>query len=900
MEPLFGCVAVLVVLAVTVAPVVALVLALRQRAELRRLAAALAEQGTQLAVLRRHVAAHGAGLAEAPPPAAAEPAGLRAAPPSLPVPEPAAPSAAFAAAERVGELAGPGGRAAAAPEPPRPSAPPPQAAATEAPAAGAAPRPPGPGLEERLGARLPVWLGGIALALAGAFLVKYSVDRGWLSPAVRVALGLLFGVALLALGEWTRARAGRISQALSAAGVADLYAVLLAGIRLYDLIPPLVGFVLMAANTAVAVLLSLRQGPMIALIGLVGGFATPALVATGERNAPGLMAYLFLLDAGLVAVTRRRRWPWLAPGALAASLGWVAAWLVGAFREGDGLALGVFLLASTALFAGAALRGGEAEGAEIESRRAGWMAAGAAGGALVLLAAVVDAGAYGAVEWGMFALLAGGCYALAWRRDELFGLAPLAAGVALVLLAKRGTEIGAADAPGYLATTAALGLGFAAAAWAALLRGVRPARWGTLAAAAHLLFPLVGYALARPHLEVPWAALALAWAALAVAAAVPVAGRRGRLEEGEEALAALAVAATFHASFALALALERAWLSVAFALEVPLLLALRRRLRVAALGPLALGAAGVAAARLLLNAEVLRYPIGELPVLNWLLWGYGVPAIALLAAAAIALGEGREGEARLLEAGATLFAFALVTLEVFHSFHRGGLPRLLADRSLLEWSAQAVAWLGLGLVLLEAGRRRGRAVFSLAGRVVVALGAAQSILVHGVVENPAWEPNPVGGTPVANLLLLAYGAPLALLLVAARRVEREGGRRLPLAARGCALALGFLLVSLEVRQLFRGSDLATGPASNAEQFAYSAAWVLYGTALLGIGLVRHSRALRFAALAVMLAAVLKVFLYDTRELEDLYRVFSFLGLGASLLLLAWLYQRFVFRAGEQP
>ncbi len=39
----------------------------------------------------------------------------------------------------------------------------------------------------------------------------------------------------------------------------------------------------------------------------------------------------------------------------------------------------------------------------------------------------------------------------------------------------------------------------------------------------------------------------------------------------------------------------------------------------------------------------------------------------------------------------------------------------------------------------------------------------------------------------------------------------------------------------------------------------------------------------------------KVFLYDMAELRDFYRVFSFLGLGLSLLFIAWLYQRFVFR-----
>jgi uncharacterized membrane protein len=49
----------------------------------------------------------------------------------------------------------------------------------------------------------------------------------------------------------------------------------------------------------------------------------------------------------------------------------------------------------------------------------------------------------------------------------------------------------------------------------------------------------------------------------------------------------------------------------------------------------------------------------------------------------------------------------------------------------------------------------------------------------------------------------------------------------------------------------------------------------------------------------MLLAIVKVFVYDMSALSDLYRVFSFLGLGVSLLLLAYLYQRYVFGADPQ-
>src|SRR6202049_3827512 len=76
--------------------------------------------------------------------------------------------------------------------------------------------------EELVGARLQVWIGAMALALAGAFLVKISFERGWISPPVRVATGVAFGIVLLALAEGLRRSSGRISEALRRGGVAHL------------------------------------------------------------------------------------------------------------------------------------------------------------------------------------------------------------------------------------------------------------------------------------------------------------------------------------------------------------------------------------------------------------------------------------------------------------------------------------------------------------------------------------------------------------------------------------------------------------------------------------------------------------------------------------------------------
>jgi uncharacterized membrane protein len=65
-----------------------------------------------------------------------------------------------------------------------------------------------------------------------------------------------------------------------------------------------------------------------------------------------------------------------------------------------------------------------------------------------------------------------------------------------------------------------------------------------------------------------------------------------------------------------------------------------------------------------------------------------------------------------------------------------------------------------------------------------------------------------------------------------------------------------------------------------------------GIALLVLGFILRERALRLSGLAVLVACVGKLFLYDLRNLETLYRILSFIGLGAILLGVSWIYTRF--------
>jgi uncharacterized membrane protein len=85
--------------------------------------------------------------------------------------------------------------------------------------------------------------------------------------------------------------------------------------------------------------------------------------------------------------------------------------------------------------------------------------------------------------------------------------------------------------------------------------------------------------------------------------------------------------------------------------------------------------------------------------------------------------------------------------------------------------------------------------------------------------------------------------------------------------------------------------LATRGSSIDEQFSYSAWLMLLGAALLVAGFWRKSAFLRWQALALLAISIGKVFLFDTRQLSQGYRILSFLGLGMLLLAVSFAYQR---------
>lgn len=148
------------------------------------------------------------------------------------------------------------------------------------------------------------WLGraGIVFVLlAMAFLFKLSVDRGWITPALRLASGFAGGLLLLGLGERLSRARRLVGRVLLGGAVALFYLTSWAGSEVFHLLPEGLVAVLLTLNTLLAIGLSLRHDcGTLAAIGLSGGLSTPWLLEAALRDLTPLYLTLVLLaGAGL-------------------------------------------------------------------------------------------------------------------------------------------------------------------------------------------------------------------------------------------------------------------------------------------------------------------------------------------------------------------------------------------------------------------------------------------------------------------------------------------------------------------------------------------------------------------------------------------------------------------------
>jgi uncharacterized membrane protein len=901
-------VAVLVVIAFPVIAIIALVRSIEQG----RLVSGL---DARLRALEHAVRSGGAPRAAAAAPRPATPPIAATAPPAPP------PGAAQ-------EPSPPPPDSSPEPAPPTPPLPPPPTSVppARAPAAAATPSPRPASFEERFGTRWVVWVGGVALALGGVFLVRYTIQQGLIGPGVRIALGALLAAALVAVGEWARRKenlsglpglpSAHIPSVLTAAGTVVAYGTVYAAYALYGFLPPAAAFLLLGVVALLTLAAALLHGPALAGLGVVGAFVTPLLIASDNPDYWSLYIYIAVVTAAAFALARGRLWQWLAVTAIAFSAAWTLPGMGYSSVEALGAhvfnALAGFALAAALLVSGL-LYGPPGKPGEIDRLSSFALAV-----YLLVTALLVLASRHDAVALTAFVVLTVAAIAVAWRTEAATGAIPVAAILATAVMAHWAVHmtLDALIAPaGLVAPTAPkpvrydYGWHFAVAAgWSALFglagfaaqgrspRALAPMLWCAsgvfvpLAMLVALYYRITGF-----DRSLPFAGLALLLAAIFALATETLVQRERR--PGLLAAGAMFATGTLSAlALALTFALEKGWLTIALALMVPGAAWIAEKRPLPWLRWLAAIMTAIVVARIADEPRIVGSELGTTPIFNWLLYGYGVPALSFWVGGWLLRRRADDLPARIVDAGAILFTVLLVVLEIRHYITGGDIYQPVSDFTEAAINVNA----GLALTIgLERVRGRTGSIVHNVGALLIAAFTLLAILFELVaVAGPRFADTPMTGV-FFNMILLGYGLPavLAITLALIARTTRPLPYRVVAAITAVTLALFYL--TLEVRRLFHGPIL-DGPISDAEQYSYSSIWLVFGVALLAVGFFLRSPPARFLALGVIALTIAKVFIIDTASIEGIYRALSVIGLGVVLLGIGWLYQRLLYPRAPAP
>lgn len=690
-------------------------------------------------------------------------------------------------------------------------------------------------IEEVLAGKVFVWIGAIALVLTAAFLLKLGFDSGIITEQVRVIAAGVFGVALWCVGEWARKRVSLIAQALCGSGVAVLYGTIIAAehYNLLDTSSGILGidsgvaFILMGIVTAAAVVLSLRHGPAVAILGMLGGFMMPPLLVENMSPTLGMVLYLIAIEVGVLAVTGKRGWFGISLMTLIFSV----LWSIGYTLIGDNAherTLTAMLVLGTAaayIFHTARIHRDPSADRTTKLRVLGLSIA-ATCSAIAVCAVLAIKGHYTLQDLSMLGIVALGTLVLA-RIDPRQIAMPFVAMAfsALVLLSHAVASLPDAPSNMLIAMCASFGGLFLVGGYSCMWANAHRRAFAAMCAIAGPAF--YGIVMFAGHeaygLRESWWPYTLGLSGIYALATLAMLLRRKA--EYDWPIALFSVLSFALVCITLGQALDHPWFAVSLAgvCAAAALIDLRLFIR-----PLRLAACIVAflSAGLLIVPGPFDLTIHGGTIFNTLLPMYLLPAIAfgIIAWAASRVGSNVTARNLTWLCMATLAGMLLViTRDIFQP------ANFLAEAfALYEWSTYATVLLLACFISHALGRKLSNEPILQATRCIVGIGAILGLIGGIIPSNPLFNNEVVGGVKLAAGLLAIYAAPGALMWLWSRRASIATAPQLADMLRVFSIALATMFVGLQIRNGFATDNLRGNDIGLYEYTAYLLAWFLIG------------------------------------------------------------------------
>ncbi len=742
--------------------------------------------------------------------------------------------------------------------------------------------------EQVLGGNWLAWVGIFALTIGVAFFLKLAFDNRWSGPGVIVGIGT--GLAMLGCGYYWHRRYPVFAQALSGGGFAFLYLSIYGAFAIFHLVsiyPALIAIFLVSLGSAT---LAVRQNSMaLAILGILGAFSAPLVLGYSAPRAPTqtpgdqgiqLIAYVLIVDIGVLALSSFRNWRWFTLMALLGSL-----MVYGGWHDKSGARLLTSEVSLTLIFL---IFVGATTLFHLRWRRA---SSGTDYALMILNAASYFGISYGLMwtelhGWmGAFSLLLSLFYIGLARMASRRGaerLSLFATGIAVVFL----TVAVPVQFGNRATTTVAWATEGAVLMWLHFRLGMSSFRFYSYAA-----FALVALRLAffdtrvdmrtfQPVLNARTLAFLFSIATMYLMSYLTWRDKRAHAEiggNGGGAHGVFLVGANLFSYWVIAA--EAGTISARLPASAVTLVFFILMAGVTTLFPLFWRRPSRIIDFILLTVGAAFYlGISSLFWGSFRSWMGSVYLLFALFHGGLAIALFRRGKEKTLFADVAL-AIALVFFTVAIPTQSGG-----RSWTAMAWAGEMAALMWLSFVLLMPKFR----VYSY---IVFIIMAGRILLFDSALGSKVF-------VPVLNWRFLTFAAAIAAAYLTAYQLyrRRRESPYLAVPASTLFIAANFFslwLLSLELWDYF-GSSSAAGAEylRNAQRLSLTALWAVYAMVLLGIGIAKRWRQVRLWALVLIAIPIIKLFLYDVFVLQPLYRVIAFAGLGFLLLVGGYLYQRF--------
>ncbi len=786
-----------------------------------------------------------------------------------------------------------------------------------------APRRPQKSFEERIGTQWSVWVGGFALLVGAVFLLRYTIEAGVFTPAMRMVMAALLGLALLGAGEWLhRGELGKLASGkaaalvdgisgrayiptlLTAIGVFTLFGTAYTAYALYGFLGPLLTFMLMGAIALGSLALSFRHGGVLAAIGLVGAMCVPLLVQTDVPNIYALYGYVLTVAAVALYVARHRDWGWLNIAALGGLLFWSMMSLEATQAAPEKFIWFAFIALSFIVSALIAERSKNTPlTGDIKSitHRPAVAAIWALIASMLVMAAAFEGREYIAtIILGLgFAALVMLC-AWLFRRQPLYSAIGAALGALIVVMTPQSV----------LSTMQILLLGGAYMAALHIFAVLRifngsdgdtspaPTFWSlaTIAGTLLFLFAVLGRA---PNADTGLMAIAFGLCA-AIFASVAIL-LRGEGYTSQNAARIYVVGAALAYLAAVLIGLDGIVQSLGLMMGIVIAAAAAWHFKAFMPRIIAPIFALISAAHTL-TGPIRLGQVSEAIMLNSL-WLYFALPCALCAGAAWALTQHKTDVwSEILKALTLTFAVLFVVFQIHHFMNDGN---ILAYRlSFDELALQVLTGLSFTIGATLMAPHKWNAKGDLHTRILPTLAMGVSlitlitfVLAQCLAKSPLLNAGEtVSGNFLLNSLTLGYLLPGLALAYLARALKTRRPDVYIRILGALSLFAIILFVTGLIRLAFTGMEISIFAdfPDGLELYAISAAWLLLGIGLLVLGLQRDNLHLRVASAILIVLTILKAFLVDMAGLEGVLRALSFVVLGVILIVIGRVYQKILF------